>query len=100
MLLPFLDPAPWRVVAVNPTGRYGRSQLAGLRAAGTNVVGGVAPGHGGENLDGVPLFNTLAEVKDANIAILYTRPEMLRDAVGQCVEAAIKTIIAVAEYVP
>jgi len=100
MLLPFLDPAPWRAVAVNPTGRYGRSQLAGLLAAGTNVIAGVAPGRGGESLDNVPLFNTLAEVIGANIAILYTRPEGLRDAVGHCVEAAIKTIVAVAEYVP
>jgi succinyl-CoA synthetase alpha subunit len=100
MLLPFLDPSPWRVVAINPTGRYWRSQLAGLRAAGTNVIAGVAAGHGGEDLDGVPVFNTLAEVDRPNIAIFYTRPEILREAIGPCIDAGIKTIIAVAEYVP
>jgi succinyl-CoA synthetase alpha subunit len=100
MLLPFLDPAPWRVVAVNPTGRYGRSQLAGLRAAGTNVIAGVALGRGGEDLDGVKLYDTVAEVRDANVAILYTPPDGARDAVGHCIAAGIKTIITVAEYVP
>src|SRR4051812_1015991 len=100
MLLPFLDPTPWRVVAVNPMGRYGRSQLAGLRAAGTDVIAGVALGRGGENLDGVKLYDTVAEVKGANVAILYTPPDGVRAAVGQCVDAGIKTIVAVAEYVP
>src|SRR3954468_3437453 len=101
MLPPFLDSAPWRVVAVNPTGRYGRSQVTGLRAAGTTVIAGVALGRGGDDLDGVPLYDTVADLpQPANIAILYTPADGVRDAVGQCIDAGIKTIIAVAEYVP
>ena len=100
-MLPFLDPAPWKVVVVNPTGRYGRSQLAGLREAATPVIGGVALGHGGKTLDGIPLYDRLADLPgSANIAILYTPPDGVRDAVAQCAAAGIATIVAAAEYVP
>ena len=50
--LPFLDAEPWRVVVINPTGRYARNQVAGLIAAGTPLVAGVALGRGGETMDG------------------------------------------------
>ncbi len=46
--LPFLDAEPWRVVVVNPTGRYARNQVAGMIAAGTPLLAGVALGRGGE----------------------------------------------------
>ena len=49
--LPFLDTDPWRVVVINPTGRYARNQVAGLVAAGTPLMAGVALGRGGETMD-------------------------------------------------
>jgi succinyl-CoA synthetase alpha subunit len=99
-LLPFLDSEPWRVAVVNPTGRYARNQVAGLIAAGTNVVGGVALGRGGQSMDGLPLVDRASELPDANVALVYTPPEGFRDAVLECVAARIRTIVAVAEYVP
>ncbi len=45
--LPFLDPEPWRVAVISPTGRYARNQVAGMIEAGTPLVGGVALGRGG-----------------------------------------------------
>lgn len=99
--LPFLDPDPWRVAVVSPTGRYGRSQVAGLLEAGTNLVGGVALGRGGETLDGLPLYDRIDEMPDRpNIALVYTPPEGVRDAVAECAAAGVRTIVAVAEYVP
>ena len=71
--LPFLDAEPWRVAVVNPTGRYARNQVAGLLAAGTNIVGGVALGRGGQSMDGLPLVDRIAELPDANVALVYTR---------------------------
>src|SRR5262249_6734013 len=99
--LPFLDLEPWRVAVVNPTGRYARNQVAGLLAAGTPLVGGVALGRGGESLDGLPLYDRIADLPEpANAAVLYTPAEGVRDAVAACAAARIRTIVAVAEYVP
>ena len=99
--LPFLDPEPWRVAVVNPTGRYARNQVAGLSAAGTPLVGGVALGRGGESLDGLPLYDRVADLpQPPNAAVLYTPAEGVRDAVAACAAARIRTIVAVAEYVP
>lgn len=100
-MLPFLSSRPRRVVAFNPTGRYAARQVAEMRAAGTPVVAGIALGRGGESLDGLPLFDSLADLDaPADAAILYTPPEGTLDAVRQCAAARIATIVAAAEYVP
>jgi succinyl-CoA synthetase alpha subunit len=99
--LPFLDAEPWRVVVINPTGRYARNQVAGLVAAGTPLVGGVALGRGGETMDALPLYDRVADLPERpNVAVIYTPAEGVRDAVVECAAARIPTIMAVAEYVP
>jgi succinyl-CoA synthetase alpha subunit len=98
--LPFLEPEPWRVAVINPTGRYARSQVAGMIAAGTNIVGGVALGRGGHSLDGLPLCDRVADLPAANVALVYTPPEGFRDAVSDCATARIATVVGVAEHVP
>jgi succinyl-CoA synthetase alpha subunit len=99
--LPFLDAAPWRVAVVSPTGRYARNQVAGMIEAGTPLIGGVALGRGGTTMDGLPLYDRVADIPDPpNIALIYTPAEGVRDAVAECVQACIPTIMAIAEYVP
>lgn len=99
--LPFLDPEPWRVVVVGPTGRYARNQVAGMIAAGTPLIAGVALGRGGEAIDGLPLYDRVADLPvRPNIALIYTPAEGVRDAIAACVQPRISTIMAVAEYVP
>jgi succinyl-CoA synthetase alpha subunit len=99
--LPFLEAEPWRVAVINPTGRYARNQVAGLIAAGTPLLGGVALGRGGETLDGLPLYDRVADLPEPpNVAVLYTPAEGVRDAITACAAARIRTIVAVAEYVP
>jgi succinyl-CoA synthetase alpha subunit len=99
--LPFLDAEPWRVAVINPTGRYARNQVAGLIAAGTPLLGGVALGRGGETIDGLPLYDRVADLPERpNVAVLYTPAEGVRDAIAACAAARIRTIVAVAEYVP
>src|SRR5262250_885263 len=103
--LPFLDDDPslhpWRVAVINPTGRYARNQVAGLKAADTPLVAGVALGRGGETLDGLPLYDRVADLpQPPNIAVIYTPAEGVRDAVMECAAARIRTIVAAAEYVP
>jgi succinyl-CoA synthetase alpha subunit len=99
--LPILADAPWRVAVVSPTGRYARNQVAGMIEAGTPLVGGVALGRGGTEMDGLPLYDRITELpQKPNIALIYTPAEGVRDAVVECAEMRIETIMAVAEYVP
>jgi len=99
--LPFLDPEPWRVAIVGPTGRYARHQVAGMIEAGTPLVGGVALGRGGTAMEGMALYDSIGEVPDEpNIAVIYTPAEGVRDAIAECAAARIATIMAAAEYVP
>jgi len=99
--LPFLSPEPWRVAVIAPTGRYARNQVAGMMAAGTLLAGGVALGRAGDAVDGLPLYDRLADLPERpNIAVIYTPAEGVRDAVAACAEARIPTIMAAAEYVP
>ncbi len=99
--LPFLAPEPWRVAVIGPTGRYARNQVAGMIAAGTPVFAGVALGRGGEVLDGLKLYDRLADLPERpNIALIYTPAAGVRDAIAEGVRARIPTIMAAAEYVP
>ena len=97
----FLHTAPRRVVVVNPTGRYASAQVAAMRAGGTALVAGIAPGRGGTQQDGLPLLDDLSQL-DAPVdaAVLYTPPDGVLDAVRDCCAARIPLIVAAAEYVP
>jgi len=97
----FLHSAPRRVVVVNPTGRYASAQVAAMRAGGTVLVAGIAPGRGGTQQDGLPLLDDLSQLDaPADAAVLYTPPDGLLDAVRDCCAARIPLIVAAAEYVP
>jgi succinyl-CoA synthetase alpha subunit len=99
--LPFLDAEPWRVAVFSPTGHYARSQVAGMREAGTPLIGGVALGRGGTTMDGLPLYDRIADFpQKPNIALVYTPAAGVRDAIIECAVAQIPTIMAAAEYVP
>src|SRR5579863_4848974 len=99
--LPFLADAPWRVAVVSPTGRYARRQVAGMIEAGTPLLGGVALGRGGTAMDGLPLHDRIGDMPQRpNIAVIYTPAEGVRDAIAECAELGVPTIMAAAEYVP
>ncbi|MGB6746870.1 MAG: CoA-binding protein [Xanthobacteraceae bacterium] len=99
--LPFLDAAPWRVAVISPTGRYARNQVAGMAAAGTPLIGGIALGRGGTDMDGLPLYDRVGDLpQKPNIAVIYTPAEGARAAIAECARAKISAIVAAAEYVP
>ena len=99
--LPFLDAEPWRVAVLSPTGRYARNQVAGMAAAGTPLIGGIALGRGGTDMDGLPLYDRIGDLpQKPNIAVIYTPAEGVRAAIAECARAKISTILAAAEYVP
>jgi succinyl-CoA synthetase alpha subunit len=99
--LPFLDPEPWRVAVISPTGRYARHQVTAMREAGTPLIGGIALGRGGTAMDGLPLYDRIADMPERpNIALIYTPAEGVRAAIAECAAVRIPTIMAAAEYVP
>jgi succinyl-CoA synthetase alpha subunit len=101
LCLPFLSAEPWRVAVIGPTGRYARNQVAGMIEAGTPLIGGVALGRGGTAMDGLPLYDRLADLPEQpNVALIYTPAEGVREAIDACARARIQTIMAAAEYVP
>ena len=85
------------------TGREGSFHSLNNRAYGTNVVSGVTPGKGGQNLDGIPVFNTFHEAvaaTQANTAMIFVPPPFAADSILEAAEAGITTIIAITEGIP
>jgi succinyl-CoA synthetase alpha subunit len=85
------------------TGRDGSFHAEQMKKYGTNVVGGVTPGKGGTSVDGIPVFNTVAEaVKEtgANTSVIYVPPAFAVDAIYEAADAGIKLIVCITEGVP
>jgi succinyl-CoA synthetase alpha subunit len=92
-----------RVLIQGITGSTGRSFAERLITSGTSVVAGTSPGHEGETVFGVPVFETVAgaiEQTSANSALAVLGPLRIRDAVLESIEAGLPLIVAYAENVP
>ena len=85
------------------TGREGTFHTLNNRNYGTNVVAGVTPGKQGQDVEGIPVFNTFAKaVQDtgANTAMVFVPPRFAADSILEAADAGIKTIIAITEGIP
>jgi succinyl-CoA synthetase alpha subunit len=85
------------------TGREGTFHTLRNRDYGTNVVGGVTPGKGGQDVDGVPVFNTFHEAvaqAQANTAMIFVPPRFAADSILEAEDAGIELIIAITEGIP
>jgi succinyl-CoA synthetase alpha subunit len=85
------------------TGREGTFHTLNNRAYGTDVVAGVTPGKGGQDVDGVPVFDTFraaVDASDANTAMIFVPPPFAADSILEAADAGIKTIIAITEGIP
>ena len=85
------------------TGSQGMLHTRGCRDYGTNVVAGVTPGKGGQDFEGVPIFNTVQEaVKTtaANASMILVPPAFAADAIMEAADAEIPLIVAITEGVP
>jgi succinyl-CoA synthetase alpha subunit len=92
-----------RLVTTGITGSEGTFHTLRNRDYGTNVVAGVTPGKGGQNVDGIPVFNTIAEAVDkqgANTAMIFVPPRFAADSILEAEEAGIELIIAITEGIP
>src|SRR5947207_7588221 len=95
--------ADTRLVVQGLTGSEGRFHGLRNRNYGTNVVAGVTPGKGGQDVEGIPVFNTVAEAVDeagANASLIFVPARFAADAVYEAVDAGIATVICITEHVP
>ncbi len=85
------------------TGKEGMFHATGCRDYGTNVVGGVTPGKGGQVAEGFKVFNTVAEAKsesDANATMIFVPPPFAADAILEAADAGIELIVCITEGIP
>ncbi len=92
-----------RVVVQNITGRNGRFHTAAMLRDGTKIVAGVAPGKSGQEVEGVPVFDTVAEAVEqahANASVLFVPAPFAADAMLEAAEAGCKLLVTITEGIP
>jgi succinyl-CoA synthetase alpha subunit len=92
-----------KVLVQGITGREGQFHTKNMLAAGTAVVGGVTPGKGGIEVEGVPVFDTVAEAKKAtgaNATCIFVPGPGAPDAIMEAADAGIRLIVCITEGIP
>jgi len=92
-----------RLVVQGITGREGSFHATRNKAYGTNVVAGVTPGKGGDDVEGIPVFDTVQDAVSetgANTAIVFVPARFASDAMFEAVDAGIATMICITEGIP
>ena len=92
-----------RAVVQGITGNEGRFHTQQMVEYGTNVVAGVTPGKGGQDVDGIPVFDTVAEAvaeRQANASIIFVPPAFASDAIVEAAEAGVELIVCLTEGIP
>jgi len=92
-----------RLLVQGITGKEGEFHTRQMAAYGTNVVGGVTPGKGGEWAVGVPVFDTVGEAvraTGANTSIVYVPARFAPDAILEAADAGIELVVCITEGIP
>ena len=90
-------------VIVQGMGREGRFHAARMREYGTAVVGGVGPGTGGTERDGVPMYDTVAAAVDAtgaNASLIFVPAPAATDAILEAIDADLDLVVCITEGIP
>jgi succinyl-CoA synthetase alpha subunit len=92
-----------RLVVTGITGREGTFHATNNQRYGTQVVAGVTPGKGGQDVEGIPVFDTIGESVEkagANTAMIFVPPRFAADSILEAADAGIGLIIAITEGIP
>jgi succinyl-CoA synthetase alpha subunit len=92
-----------KVIVQGITGKDGMFHTLQCRDYGTKIVGGVTPGKGGTNVEGIPVFNTVGEAVAAtkpNASMIFVPPPFAADAIMEAVDAGIELVVCITEGIP
>jgi len=91
------------VIVQNVTGKYGRLHTKLMLEYGTNIAAGATPGKGGQDVEGIPVFNSVSEAvgrTGSKISVLFVPAEFLLSAGEEALNAGIKLLVVITEHVP
>jgi succinyl-CoA synthetase alpha subunit len=92
-----------KVLVQGMTGSEGTKHTRRMVTSGTNVVAGVTPGKGGQEVDGIPVFNNVGEAMaatGANVSVVFVPPKFAKTAVIEAIDAAIPLCVVITEGIP
>jgi succinyl-CoA synthetase alpha subunit len=92
-----------KILVQGMTGSEGTKHTRRMIASGSNVVAGVTPGKGGQDVDGIPVFNSVGEAMaatGANVSVVFVPPKFTKGAVIEAVDAGIPLCVVITEGVP
>lgn len=92
-----------RVIVQGMTGKEGLFHAQQMMEYGTRVVAGVTPGKAGQEILGVPVYNTMAEAVErtgADVSVVFVPALMAADAACEAAEAGIKVVVVITEHIP
>ncbi len=92
-----------KIIVQGITGRDGSFHALSMREYGSQVVGGVTPGKGGQDVEGIPVFNTVAEARaatGADCTVIFVPARFAGDALKDAAEAGIPLVVCITEGVP
>ena len=92
-----------KILVQGMTGSEGTKHTRRMIASGTNVVAGVTPGKGGQEVDGIPVFNSVGEAMaatGANVSVVFVPPKFAKAAVIEAVDASIPLCVVITEGIP
>ena len=93
-----------RVLVQGITGREGRARTRLMRAYGTNVVAGCTPGKGGQDVEGVPVYDKVADAIDAtgqvDCSVVFVPAALVKNAAIEAIEAGVALVVLVPDRVP
>jgi succinyl-CoA synthetase alpha subunit len=92
-----------RLAVAGITGREGSFHTLNDRRYGTNVVGGVTPGKGGQDVEGIPVFDNWTQASEAvqpNTAMIFVPPRFAADAILEAAGAGVALVVAITEGIP
>lgn len=98
-----------RVLVQGITGREGQARTRLMRGFGTNVVAGVTPGKGGQDVEGVPVFDAVADAVEhsrrdcggpIDISVIFVPARLVKDAAVEAIESGVKLVVLVPDRVP
>nr|WP_321354574.1 succinate--CoA ligase subunit alpha [uncultured Draconibacterium sp.] len=92
-----------KVIVQGITGRDGAFHTSKMKAYGTNVVGGTSPGKAGQEVEGVPVFNSVEDAvkaTGANASVIFVPAAFAADAIMEASYAGIELVVCITEHVP